>query len=43
MIISLVVIVLIIYRLRYNKLYRRQINIRFSTSPFNDNISLILI
>ncbi|CAF4177520.1 unnamed protein product [Adineta steineri] len=43
MIISLVVIVLIIYRLRYNKLYRRQIDIRFSTSPFNDNISLILI
>ncbi|CAF1418846.1 unnamed protein product [Adineta steineri] len=43
MIISCIILVLIIYRLYYNKFYRRQSNSGCSTSVFNDNISLILI
>ncbi|CAF4019381.1 unnamed protein product, partial [Adineta steineri] len=39
MVISLIILALIIYRFHYNKLYRRQI----SSSPFDDQISLILI
>ncbi|CAF0991069.1 unnamed protein product [Adineta steineri] len=43
MIISLIVLILIIYRLRYNKLYRHQIDIQCRSSTFDDNIALILI
>ncbi|CAF1202628.1 unnamed protein product [Adineta steineri] len=39
MVISLIILALIIYRFHYNNLYRRQI----SSSPFDDQISLILI
>ena len=43
MLISLIILILIIYRLYYNNLYRRKIDIRISSSVFDDNISLILV
>ncbi len=41
--ISLTVLILIIYRLYFNNLYQRKIDIRISSSVFDDNISLILV
>ncbi|CAF0824949.1 unnamed protein product [Adineta steineri] len=43
MIISLIILILIIYRVYYNKLYRHQIDMQCRSSTFDDNIALILI
>ncbi|CAF1260628.1 unnamed protein product [Adineta steineri] len=43
MVISLIVLIVIIYRLYHNKLYRRHINVRSLSSVFDDQISLILL
>jgi hypothetical protein len=42
-IVSFTILILVIYRLYFNNLYRRTVDLRVSSSTFDDNVSLILI